>query len=86
MGLRDAGQWMTSYLPYRSQGVYIEGSMSRLLPLEANIRVLCDVTLMIVPILQDRRMLKSSLTNLYTSTVLLHTSSLGNEYKTETKT
>ena len=32
---RDAVQWMWSYLTYRSQGVYIEGSTSRLLPLEA---------------------------------------------------
>ena len=34
---RDAVQWMWSYLTYRSQGVYIEGSMSRLLPLEAGV-------------------------------------------------
>ena len=34
---RDAVQWMWSYLTYRSQGVYIEGSMSSLLPLEAGV-------------------------------------------------
>ena len=34
---RDAVQWMCSYLTYRSQGVYIEGSMSNLLPLEAGV-------------------------------------------------
>ena len=34
---RDAVQWMLSYLTHRSQGVYIEGSMSRLLPLEAGV-------------------------------------------------
>ena len=34
---RDAVQWMWSYLTHRSQGVYIEGSMSRLLPLEAGV-------------------------------------------------
>ena len=34
---RKATQWMWSYLTYRSQGVYIEGSMSRLLPLEAGV-------------------------------------------------
>ena len=30
---RDAVQWMWSYLTYGSQGVYIEGSFSKLLPL-----------------------------------------------------
>ena len=30
---RNAIQWIWSYLTYRSQVVYIEGSMSRLLPL-----------------------------------------------------
>ena len=34
---RDAIQWMWSYLTYCSQGVYIEGSMSKLLPLEAGV-------------------------------------------------
>ena len=34
---RDTIQWMWSYLSYRSQGVYIEGSMSKLLPLEAGV-------------------------------------------------
>ena len=34
---RDSIQWMWSYLTYRSQGVYIEGSMSRFLPLEAGV-------------------------------------------------
>ena len=34
---RNAVQWMWSYLTYRSQGVYIEGSMSKLLPLEAGV-------------------------------------------------
>ena len=34
---RDAVQWMWSYLTYSSQGVYIEGSTSRLLPLEAGV-------------------------------------------------
>ena len=34
---RDAVQWMGSYLAYRSQAVYIEGSMSKLLPLEAGV-------------------------------------------------
>ena len=34
---RDAVQWMWSYLTYRSQGVYMEGSMSKLLPLEAGV-------------------------------------------------
>ena len=34
---RDAVQWMWSYLTHRSQGVYIEGSMSKLLPLEAGV-------------------------------------------------
>jgi hypothetical protein len=32
---RNAIQWIWSYLTYRSQAVYIEGSLSRLLPLEA---------------------------------------------------
>ena len=30
-------QWAWSYLTYRSQGVYLEGSLSRLLPLEAGV-------------------------------------------------
>ena len=34
---RNAIQWVWSYLTYRSQAVYIEGSMSRLLPLEAGV-------------------------------------------------
>ena len=34
---RRTVQWMWSYLTYRSQGVYIEGSMSGLLPLEAGV-------------------------------------------------
>ena len=34
---RNAIQWMWSYLSYRSQCVYIEGSMSSLLPLEAGV-------------------------------------------------
>ena len=34
---RDAVQWMWSYLTHRSQGVYIKGSMSLLLPLEAGV-------------------------------------------------
>ena len=34
---KDAVQWMWSYLTYRSQGVYMEGSMSKLLPLEAGV-------------------------------------------------
>ena len=34
---RGAVQWMWSYLTYRSQGVYVEGSMSKLLPLEAGV-------------------------------------------------
>ena len=34
---RKAVQWFWSYLTYRSQGVYIEGSMSSLLPLEAGV-------------------------------------------------
>ena len=33
----DAIQWKWSYLTYCSQGVYIEGSMSSLLPLEAGV-------------------------------------------------
>ena len=34
---RNSVQWAWSYLTYRSQGVYIEGSMSKLLPLEAGV-------------------------------------------------
>ena len=34
---RNAIQWIWSYLTYRSQAVYIEGSLSRLLPLEAGV-------------------------------------------------
>ena len=34
---KDAVQWMWSYLTYCSQGVYMEGSMSKLLPLEAGV-------------------------------------------------
>ena len=34
---RSSLQWTWSYLTYRSQGVYIEGSMSKLLPLEAGV-------------------------------------------------
>ena len=34
---RNAIQWTWSYLSYRSQAVYIEGSMSKLLPLEAGV-------------------------------------------------
>ena len=43
---RDAVQWMWCYLTYRSQGVYIEGSMSKLLSLEAGVpqgSILCPV-------------------------------------------
>ena len=34
---RNAIQWTWSYLTYRSQSVYIEGSLSSLLPLEAGV-------------------------------------------------
>ena len=34
---RNAIQWAWSYLTYRSQAVYIEGSLSSLLPLEADV-------------------------------------------------
>ena len=34
---RNALQWTWSYLTYRSQAVYIEGSLSNLLPLEAGV-------------------------------------------------
>ena len=34
---RHAIQWVWSYLTYRSQAVYIDGSMSKLLPLEAGV-------------------------------------------------
>ena len=34
---RTSIQWTWSYLTYRSQGVYIEGSMSKLLPLDAGV-------------------------------------------------
>ena len=34
---RNAVQWVWSYLTYRSQSVYIEGTMSRLLSLEAGV-------------------------------------------------
>ena len=34
---RNAIQWIWSYLSYRSQSVYIEGSLSSLLPLEAGV-------------------------------------------------
>ena len=34
---RNAVQWIWSYLSYRSQAVYIEGTMSQLLPLEAGV-------------------------------------------------
>ena len=34
---RNALQWVWSYLTYRSQAVYIEGSISGLLPLEAGV-------------------------------------------------
>ena len=34
---RNAIQWIWSYLTYRSQAVYIEGSLSSLLPLEAGV-------------------------------------------------
>ena len=34
---REAVQWIWSYLTYRSQAVYIEGSLSSLLPLEAGV-------------------------------------------------
>ena len=34
---KNAVQWIWSYLTYRSQSVYIEGSLSSLLPLEAGV-------------------------------------------------
>ena len=34
---RNAIQWTWSYLTYRPQAVYIEGSLSNLLPLEAGV-------------------------------------------------
>ena len=34
---RNAQQWVWSYLTYRSQAVYIEGSLSGILPLEAGV-------------------------------------------------
>ena len=34
---QNSHQWTWSYLTYRSQGVYIEGSLSKLLPLEAGV-------------------------------------------------
>ena len=34
---QNSVQWTWSYLTHRSQGVYIEGSMSKLLPLEAGV-------------------------------------------------
>ena len=35
--LNFLGTWIWSYLTYRSQAVYIEGSLSSLLPLEAGV-------------------------------------------------
>ena len=34
---KNSIQWIWSYLTYRSQAVYIEGSLSNLLPLEAGV-------------------------------------------------
>ena len=34
---QNAVQWIWSYLTYRSQAVYIEGSLSSMLPLEAGV-------------------------------------------------
>ena len=34
---KNAQQWVWSYLTYRSQAVYIEGSLSGMLPLEAGV-------------------------------------------------
>ena len=34
---RNTIQWIWSYLTYRSQAVYVEGSLSSLLPLEAGV-------------------------------------------------